>query len=764
RYVLAVDEKQIETFRALCERERCPYAVVGEATEERHLLLEDGYFSSNRNLTTDAALAERMAQPIDMDLGVLFGKPPKMQRDVSHLKRKLERFKTKGLDLKEAAYRVLRLPTVANKTFLITIGDRTVSGLVCRDQMVGPWQVPVADVAVTASGYEGYTGEAMAMGERTPLALIDPAASGRMAIGEALTNLAAARIQKLPDVKLSANWMAPAGHPGEDAALYDTVRAVALELCPALGISIPVGKDSMSMKTVWQDADGVQRAVTAPLSLIVTAFAPVIDVRKTLTPQLRSDKGETDLILVDLGKGANRLGGSALAQVYGQIGDEAPDVDDPRVLRLFFHVIQALNELGFAYAYHDRSDGGLFATICEMAFAGHTGVRVDLSYLGTDPAAALFNEELGAVLQVPRARREGIIGALKEAGLARHTHIIGMITDDDIVSFNHLGKEFFYDSRVNLQRAWSETSYHMQRLRDNPQCAQEEYDRLLDMADPGLSAQLSFDPEEKIAAPFIARGARPRIAILREQGVNGQVEMAAAFTRAGFTAVDVTMSDIIDGRMVLKDFKGFAACGGFSFGDVLGAGEGWAKSLLFNTRARDEFAAFFTRQDSFALGICNGCQMMSNLHDIIPGAERWPHFVRNASEQFEARVARVQIPQNPSIFLQGMQGSMLPIAVAHGEGLAEFRDPAHIEQVILDKQVALCFVDNRGNLTPTYPYNPNGSPHGITGLTTPDGRFTILMPHPERVFRAVANSWRPDEWGEDGPWMRMFRNARVWVG
>jgi phosphoribosylformylglycinamidine synthase len=515
---------------------------------------------------------------------------------------------------------------------------------------------------------------------------------------------------------------------------------------------------------VWQDSDGGQRAVTAPLSLIVTAFAPVMDVRKTLTPQLRTDQGETDLILVDLGKGANRLGGSALAQVYGQIGDEAPDVDDPRVLRLFFHVIQALNELGFAYAYHDRSDGGLFATICEMAFAGHTGVRIDLSDLGSDPAAALFNEELGAVLQVPRVRRDGIIGALKQAGLARHTHIIGTITNDDIISFNHLGKEFFYDSRVNLQRAWSETSYHMQRLRDNPQCAQEEYDRLLDMTDPGLSAQLTFDPEDKIAAPFIARGVKPRIAILREQGVNGQVEMAAAFTRAGFTAVDVTMSDIIDGRLGLKDFKGFAACGGFSFGDVLGAGEGWAKSILFNTRARDEFAAFFTRQDSFALGICNGCQMMSNLHDIIPGAERWPHFVRNASEQFEARVARVQIPQNPSIFLQGMQGSMLPIAVAHGEGLAEFRDPAHIEQVILDKQVALCFVDNRGDLTQTYPYNPNGSPHGITGLTTPDGRFTIMMPHPERVFRAVANSWHPDDWGEDGAWMRMFRNARVWVG
>lgn len=781
RYVLAVDEKQLETFRALCERERCPYAMVGEATQDRRLVLDDGYFAaqgtangadaghsgaetSDKPHVTDVALAARMARPIDMELSVLLGKPPKMQRDVIHLKRKFERFATKGLDLKEAAYRVLRLPAVANKTFLITIGDRTVSGLVCRDQMVGPWQVPVADVAVTASSYEGYTGEAMAIGERTPLSLINPAASGRMAVGEALTNLAAARIQKLPDVKLSANWMAAAGHPGEDAALYDTVQAVALELCPALGVSIPVGKDSMSMKTVWQDAHGVKREVTAPLSLIVSAFAPVMDVRKTLTPQLRTDKGETDLILVDLGKGNNRLGGSALAQVYGKTGDEVPDVDDPRTLRLFFHVIQALNELGFAYAYHDRSDGGLFATLCEMAFAGRTGVRVDLTNLGNDPIAALFNEELGAVLQVPRSRRDGIIGALKQAGLVRHAHLIGSCTDDDIISVYNSGKEIFYDSRTNLQRAWSETSYRMQMLRDNPQCAQEEYDRILDVADPGLSAQLTFDPEEKIAAPYIARGIKPRIAILREQGVNGQLEMAAAFSRAGFTAVDVTMSDIIGGRVALKDYKGFTACGGFSFGDVLGAGEGWAKSILFNPRARDQFAEFFMHPDTFALGICNGCQMMSNLHEIIPGAERWPHFVRNVSEQFEARVALVQIPQNPSIFLQGMLGSLLPIVTAHGEGLAEFRDPAHIEQVILNKEVALCFVDNRGSLTQTYPYNPNGSPHGITGLTTPNGRFTILMPHPERIFRAVANSWRPDEWGEDGPWMRMFRNARVWVG
>jgi phosphoribosylformylglycinamidine synthase len=751
RYVLAVDRARLDAFQGLCERERCPCAVIGSATEEPRLVVEDRLFAGG-------------SKPIDMELSVLFGKPPKMTRDVKRVKRRLSAFKTRGIELKDAIYRVLRLPTVANKNFLITIGDRSVTGLVCRDQMVGPWQVPVADVAVTASGYESNTGEAMAIGERTPVALIDAAASGRMAVGEAITNIAAARIQKLPDVKLSANWMAAAGHPGEDAALFDTVKAVALELCPALGISIPVGKDSMSMKTVWTDETGASRAVTAPLSLIVSAFAPALDVRRTLTPQLRTDAGETDLILIDLAKGANRLGGSALAQVYGQVGDEAPDVDDPRVLRLFFHVVQALNELGLVYAYHDRSDGGLLATICEMAFAGKTGVTVDLTPLGKDPVATLFAEELGAVLQVPRSRREGILGAIRKAGLVRHAHVIGYTTPDDIVAVRCDGKELFYDSRVNLQRAWSETTYNMQRLRDNPQCAQQEYDAILDAANPGLTAQLTFDPADDVAAPFIARGMRPRVAILREQGVNGQVEMAVAFDRAGFAAVDVTMSDVIDGRVSLRDFKGVAACGGFSYGDVLGAGEGWAKSILFNARARDEFSAFFVRPDTFALGVCNGCQMMSNLHEIIPGAEHWPHFVRNVSEQFEARVVMVQVPQNPSIFLQGMQGAMLPIVVAHGEGRAEFRVPEHAEQVILAKQVALCFVDNRGSLTRQYPANPNGSPHGITGLTTPNGRFTILMPHPERVVRTVANSWYPRGWGEDGPWLRMFRNARVWVG
>ncbi len=754
RYVLAVEETRLAAFQAVCARERCPVAVLGTATEEQRLVLADEFFARN----------DIRCSPIDLEMSVLFGKPPKMLREARRIKRKPPRFKTRTIELADAAQRVLRLPTVADKTFLITIGDRSVSGLVCRDQMVGPWQVPVADVAVTATGYQGYTGEAMAIGERTPLALLDPAASGRMAIGEALTNLAAARIEKLPDVKLSANWMVAAGHPGEDAALYDTVRAVALELCPALGISIPVGKDSLSMKTVWQDAEGREHAVTAPLSLIVSGFSPVVDVRKTLTPELRRDRGETDLLLIDLGKKKNRLGGSALAQVYNQLGHEAPDVDDPRVLRLFFHVIQALNQLGFVIAYHDRSDGGLFATVCEMAFAGHTGVHVELDELGRDPVAALFNEELGAVLQVPRERLGGILGALRQAGLGRHAHVIGRLTDDNRISFSHRRKVLLSEDRATAQRMWSETTYRMQTLRDDPSCAQEEYDRILDTDEPGLTVRLSFDPSENVSAPFIARGARPPLAILREQGINGQVEMAAAFERAGFAPIDVTMSDIIDGRVSLKAFQGLAACGGFSFGDVLGAGEGWAKSILFNSRARDEFAAFFTRPDTFALGVCNGCQMLSNLRELIPGTELWPHFVRNRSEQFEARVCMVQIPENPSILLNDMTGSLVPIVVAHGEGRAEFREEAHVQQVIVDRLVALCFVDNRGELTQTYPCNPNGSPYGITGLTTPDGRFTILMPHPERVFRTISNSWHPGDWGEDGPWLRMFRNARVWVG
>ncbi|MDH5633266.1 MAG: phosphoribosylformylglycinamidine synthase [Gammaproteobacteria bacterium] len=758
RYVLAIDSARLGLFRELCERERCPYSVVGAATSEPRLVLEDSYFADDTS-----ADAERRKRPIDMDMSVLLGKPPRMKRDVRRIKFKTPKFNTKKIDLRDATYRVLSHPTVADKTFLISIGDRSVTGMVARDQMVGPWQVPVADVAVTTTGYEGFTGEAVAMGERTPLALINPAASGRMAIGEAITNIAASRIEKLPDVKLSANWMAAVGHPGEDAALFDTVRAVATELCPALGISIPVGKDSMSMKTVWGDGED-RKQVTAPMSLIVSAFSPVMDVRKTLTPQLRTDKGDTDLLFIDLGKGRNRTGGSILAQVYGELGHVAPDVDKPEILKLFFHVVQALNELGYVLAYHDRSDGGLMATLCEMAFAGHTGLQVNIDDLGSDPAAVLFSEELGAVLQIPRTHRAGILGALKKAGLARYSHIIGSLRSDDRFSISHKGKILLSEARIDLQRTWSETTYHMQSLRDNPVCAQEEYARIQDASDPGLHAQLSFDPQQDIAAPFINTGVRPTMAILREQGVNGHVEMAAAFDRAGFSSVDVTMSDIIAGRKSLKDFQGMVACGGFSYGDVLGAGEGWAKSILFNSRARDDFSAFFDREDSFALGICNGCQMMSNLHELVPGTERWPHFVRNESEQFEARMVMVQVPENPSLFLDGMAGSNLPIVVAHGEGRAEFRQDADVKEVIVRKEVAMCYVDNRGELAHSYPLNPNGSIHGITGLTTKDGRFTIMMPHPERLFRTVSWSWHPDDWGADGPWLRMFRNARKWLG
>lgn len=754
RYVLAIDNTRLDEFRQLCQRERCPYAVVGAATDDGRLQLDDSYFKDSK--------LSRQPRPIDMELSTLLGKPPKVLRDTRRIKRKSPRFNVRDIDIREAAYRVLRNPTVADKTFLITIGDRSVTGMVVRDQMVGPWQEPVADVAVTTMDYQGYQGEAMAMGERTPLALINPEASGRMAVGEALTNLAAARIQTLNDVKLSANWMAAINHPGEDAALFDTVKAVATELCPALGISIPVGKDSLSMKTVWQEGDA-ERAVTAPLSLIVSAFAPVIDVRKTLTPQLRTDKGETELILIDLGKGKHRLGGSILAQVYEELGGKTPDVDDARTLRLFFYLMQAVNELDFVLAYHDRSDGGLFATLCEMAFAGRTGININLDKLGRDVVSSLFCEELGAVIQVPSSRRKGIMSALKKAGLRRHIHLIGSLNSTDRVEFNYKGKPVLSEARVDLQRAWSETTYHMQALRDNPDCAKQEYDTLFELSDPGLLARPGFDISEDVAAPYVKKAERPAMAILREQGVNGQLEMAAAFDRASFKSVDVTMSDILEGRVSLKDFRGLVACGGFSYGDVLGAGEGWAKSILFNARARDEFQEFFNRQDTFALGVCNGCQMMSNLHELIPGAERWPRFVRNESEQFEARMVSVQIPENPSIFTKGMEGSLLPVVVSHGEGRAEFRDHDHAGQVILKEEVIMCYVDNKGELTNTYPRNPNGSPHGIAGLTTPDGRFTIMMPHPERVFRSVTCSWHPDDWGEDSPWMRLFRNARVWV-
>jgi len=747
RYVLAIAPRDLERFRALCERERCPFAVIGHATDDGRLVVSDPVFANT---------------PVDMELAVLLGKPPRMTRNVAHERRELPPFEASGIGLREAAYRVLRLPAVADKTFLIAIGDRTVGGMTARDQMVGPWQVPVADVAVTLMGFDTHRGEAFAMGERTPLALIDPAASGRMAVAEAITNIAAAPVADVGEVKLSANWMAAAGHPGEDAALFDTVRAVALEFCPALGVSIPVGKDSLSMKTAWKE-NGADKEVTAPLSLIVSAFAPVADVRGTLTPQLRTECGETDLVLIDLGDGQCRMGGSALAQVYGQSGNVAPDADAAR-LKAFFGAVQQLNRAGKILAYHDRSDGGLFATVCEMMFAGRIGASLQLDKIpgNKSPVEFLFNEELGAVIQIRKDDLGVVRKTFSESGLERCCHRIGMPNEDDMLSIAAGGAEVFRERRVDLRRAWSETTYHLQRLRDNPECAQQEHDRILDSGDPGLHAVLTYGLSEDVAAPFVARGARPRMAILREQGVNGQTEMAAAFDRAGFAAVDVHMSDVIAGRVRLKDFKGFAACGGFSYGDVLGAGEGWAKSILFNARARDEFEAFFRRADSFALGVCNGCQMMSNLHELIPGAEAWPHFVRNKSEQFEARFVMLEVERSPSLFFEGMAGSRMPIVVAHGEGYAEFAGAA--ARAAAEPLIAARFVDNRGAVTELYPYNPNGSPGGITGLTTPDGRFTVLMPHPERVFRAVQNSWRPAEWGEDGPWMRMFRNARRWVG
>ncbi|WP_455232015.1 phosphoribosylformylglycinamidine synthase [Geopseudomonas aromaticivorans] len=750
RYVLSVDAADLETFQAICERERCPFAVVGEATEEPRLTVADSHFGNN---------------PVDMPLEVLLGKAPRMHRSVTREAELGDDFSAAGLELGEAVERVLSHPAVASKSFLITIGDRSITGLVARDQFVGPWQVPVADCAVTATAFDVYTGEAMAVGERTPLALLDAPASGRMAVGETLTNLAAASIAKVSDIKLSANWMAAAGHPGEDARLYDTVKAVGMELCPALGITIPVGKDSMSMKTRWQDA-GADKSVTAPMSLIVSGFAPVQDIRRTLTPQLRLDQGASELLLIDLGRGQNRLGGSILAQVYSQIGRSVPDVDKAEDLKGFFDTIQGLNADGRLLAYHDRSDGGLLTTVVEMAFAGHCGLDLQLDVLAASRAAlgaALFSEELGAVVQVRQADTAEVLARFAAVGLADCVSVIGQPVAGGDIRLSLGGDVIYSAERRILQRIWSETSYRIQRMRDNAQCAEQEFDLLLDESNPGLSVKLGFDVNDNVAAPYINTGVRPRMAILREQGVNGQTEMAAAFHRAGFSVVDVHMSDIIASRVSLEDFKGLVACGGFSYGDVLGAGGGWAKSVLFNNRARDNFSAFFERKDSFALGVCNGCQMLSNLGELIPGSEAWPRFVRNRSEQFEARVAMVQVQESASIFLQGMAGSRLPIAIAHGEGHAEYASEEALLQADLSGAVALRFVDNHGKVTESYPANPNGSPRGITGLTTRDGRVTIMMPHPERVFRTVQNSWRPDDWQEDAGWMRMFRNARVWV-
>ncbi|EKF9657219.1 phosphoribosylformylglycinamidine synthase [Vibrio cholerae] len=748
RYVLAVAAEDMPLFDAICQRERAPYAVVGEATEERHLTLEDCHFANT---------------PIDMPMDILLGKPPKMHREASTLKVSSPALERSGIELNEAVDRVLRLPAVAEKTFLITIGDRSVTGLVARDQMVGPWQVPVANCAVTAASFDSYHGEAMSMGERTPIALLDFGASARLAVGEAITNIAATDIGELKRIKLSANWMSPAGHPGEDAGLYEAVKAVGEELCPALGITIPVGKDSMSMKTKWQE-NGEQKEVTSPLSLIITAFARVEDIRKTVTPQLRTDLGETSLILIDLGNGQNRLGATALAQVYKQLGDKPADVDNAAQLKDFFDAVQTLVRNDKLVAYHDKGDGGLLVTLAEMAFAGHCGIKANIETLGDDALAALFNEELGAVIQVKNDELNAVLATLAAHGLEACAHVIGEVEASDRLLIT-CGEEVLIErSRTELRTIWAEMTHKMQALRDNSACADQEFAAKQDNRDPGLNAKLTYDVQADVAAPYIAKGVRPKMAILREQGVNSHVEMAAAFDRAGFDAVDVHMSDILTGQTVLDAYQGLVACGGFSYGDVLGAGEGWAKSILFNAQAREQFEQFFQRKDTFSLGVCNGCQMLSNLRDLIPGAELWPRFVRNESDRFEARFSLVEVQKSPSLFFSEMAGSRMPIAVSHGEGRVEVRDALHLAAIEQSGTVAIRFVDNFGQPTQAYPSNPNGSPNAITGLTTQDGRVTIMMPHPERVFRTVANSWHPDNWGENGAWMRMFQNARKYFG
>ncbi|AKH69562.1 phosphoribosylformylglycinamidine (FGAM) synthase, synthetase domain [Spongiibacter sp. IMCC21906] len=762
RYVMAIAPENLATFAAICERERAPFAVVGESTEEKTLKLGDRHFQNN---------------PVDLPMSVLFGKPPKMHREVTRLNQAVQPLNV-DISVEDALDRLLCLPAIASKNFLITIGDRSITGTVHRDQMVGPWQVPVADCAVTTSGYHGYTGEAMSMGERTPLALLNAGASARMAVAEAITNIAATRIAdisdpaaaadyaqgktprvgSLADIKLSANWMCAAGHNDEDARLYEAVKAVGMEFCPALGITVPVGKDSMSMRTAWED-DGEDKSVTAPMSLIVSAFAPVSDVRKTVTPQIKLDAGDSVLLRVDVNPGQRRLGGSCLAQVCGQLGDVAPDIDAPENLKRFYNAIQYLLEDEKILAYHDCSDGGLLVCVLEMAFAGHCGL--DLKMADSPSALAeLFAEEAGAVIQIRQRDLDTVKAVFTQQGLAAEAVTnIGSPVAGAGIKLEFAGEPVFSGDRLTLHRRWSELSYRMQSLRDNPECAQQEFDSLRE-DDPGLSVALSFDARDDVAAPYIATGAKPAMAILREQGVNGQTEMAAAFDRAGFRVVDVHMSDILDGRVSLADFNGLAACGGFSYGDVLGAGEGWAKTILFNSRARDDFSAFFNRADSFALGVCNGCQMMSTLKPLIPGTEHWPRFVRNRSEQFEARVALVEIPESPSILLAGMAGSRLPVAVAHGEGRAEFASSAQLAALQQANQFALRYVDNHGLATEQYPANPNGSPMGLAGVSSADGRFTIMMPHPERVFRNVQNSWTPELQTEDSGWMRLFRNAR----
>jgi phosphoribosylformylglycinamidine synthase len=746
RYVLALQPGGLARFGAIAQRERCPYAAIGEITDDGVLVVHDRQFGN---------------EPVHMSIESLLGKPPRMRRLAASLPPPRRGSDCDAVDLREAVYRVLRLPAVADKTFLITIGDRTVGGQVSRDQLVGPWQVPVADVAVTLADYHHHAGEAMAIGERTPVALLDAVASARLAVAEAVTNILAADIAALSDVRLSANWMAACGEEGEDAALYAAVRAVGEELCPALGIAIPVGKDSLSMKTLWQDG-GETRAVLAPISLIISAFAPVRDVRRTWTPVLQLDRGASALLLIDLSRGRNRLGMSSLAQVFNALGGAAPDLDDPKLLAGFAAALIELRSRDLVLAYHDRSDGGLLVTLAEMAFAGHCGIDVRLADAAC-AAAQLFAEEPGAVLQVLQSQQRSVLDCLAIHGLADCVQLIGAPMPDLRVRIRS-GATLLDEAWSDLRRAWSQTSFRMRRLRDDPQCAEEEMVALLDEGDPGLSQHLSFDPQEDIVAPLIARGARPRVAVLREQGVNGQVEMAAVLDRAGFEAHDLHMSDLLGGARTLQGFAGLVACGGFSYGDVLGAGGGWARSILFHERTRLEFERFFRRSDTFSLGVCNGCQMFALLRELIPGAQHWPRFVRNRSEQFEARFSLVQIADSPSLLLAGMGGSRLPVAVAHGEGRPQFQSEQDLQRCLDQRLVAFRYISNRGELARAYPANPSGALAGIAALTTADGRATITMPHPERGYRTVQNSWHPRDAGEDSGWMRMFRNARRWLG
>ena len=743
RYVLVVGRADLDRFAELAARERCLFAVIGEVTGDGTLSLDDALLGG---------------KPIDdLDLAVILGKPPKMLRRATRSQPVQQPLALEGPSIAEAAERVLRFPAVAAKTFLITIADRTVTGLVARDQMVGPHQVPVADLAMTCHSFQGYTGSAMAMGERTPLALVDAPASGRMAIAEAITNIAAAHIGPIHRIKLSGNWMCACGEEGEDAALYDTVRAVGLEFCPAVGVSIPVGKDSLSMRAVWEDADGAAHKVVAPLSLVVSAFAPVDDVRRHVTPDLKR-VGDTRLLLVDLGRGQNRLGGSCLAQVYNQIGSEAPDVDAGDV-RGLYEAVQTLLSQDLVLAYHDRSDGGLFTAVAEMAFAGRCGVELTINALGDDLLAVLFCEEVGVVIQYRVEDEEAVYKVFEDQGIADLVHSVGQPVDDLHLRVR-IGADVVYTAPLlDLHAAWAELTYRMQAHRDDPDCAREEYEALADGQDPGLNFYLAHE-----VAPTIGGKARPRVAVLREQGINGQVEMAAAFDAAACEAVDVTMTDLLAGRVELSSFHGLATCGGFSYGDVLGAGAGWARSILFHDRLREQFAAFFERPDTFSLGVCNGCQMLSHLKELIPGAANWPQFVRNRSEQFEARFATVEVLESQSVLLRGMEGSRLPIAVAHGEGRVQFGDEREIERVRMQNQLCLRYVDNYGHPAERYPSNPNGSPDGLTAFTSADGSATIMMPHPERVCRNVQLSWRPAEWtGEEGPWLKLFQNARAFA-